>query len=294
MSMDIVTGSSPDGNEVIHLVLFNPLLSLRTGMSRFLLAALIDVTPFIQEASQLPDLDTIDGESSFDNEVLMPAITPLQSPRSARCCCELIPEDLLGGCSIPAKSAKSPANTHSSTSQSQSSSPAEGKQEPDDIWLALARREKLDADLRTLVESSNGEALAYSTPQSLDTNSTSVSKSTTTIDEILDEFMTNLQMLYSDLFLLARSPLDDKYYEIYNVSPALYASGEYITGHLTHTAPNVVEYMSERLGGRTRFRVTVRWGSLGIEKWLYCVPLYGQSSITWICVLVDFHMPDLW
>lgn len=292
-SIDIVIGSSPDGDEVIHLVLFTPLLSLSTGMSRFLLVALIDVTQFVHEASQLPDLDTTNEESSFDNEVLTPAITPPQSCWSARHY-ELIPDDLLGGCSVPSTSAQSPANRSSSSSPSPNSSPAGSKRESDDIWLALARREQLEKDWRTWAERSNGESLGYSTPQSLGTRSTRVSKSSTTIDDVLDEFMMNLQMLYSESIVLARSPLDDKYYEICNVSPAVYASGEYITGHLTHTVPDVIECMSQRLGSGKPFRTAVRWGSHGIEKQLYCVPLYGQSSITWICVLVDLDMPDLW
>lgn len=291
-SIDIVTGSGPDGDEVIHLVLFSPLLSLTTGMSRFLLAALVDATQFVHEASRLPDLDTINEELSFDNEVLISAITPSQSSWCAHRY-GLIPEDLLGGCSVPTKSAKSSGNTCSFSARSQNS-PAESRWESDDIWLALARKEKLEQDGQAWVESSHGGSLGYGTPQSLRTRSTKVSNSSTNIDEVLDEFMMNLQILYSESFLLARSPLDDKYYEICNVSPAVYASGEYITGHLSHTAPNVIESMSQRLGGGTRFRMAVRWGTHGIEKWLYCVPLYGQSSITWICVLVDLNMPDLW
>ena len=45
-SIDVVIGSNFDGDKVIHLVLFSPLLSPSTRTSRFMLAALIDVTHF--------------------------------------------------------------------------------------------------------------------------------------------------------------------------------------------------------------------------------------------------------
>jgi hypothetical protein len=292
-SIDVVTGSSPDGDEVIHLVLFSPLLSPSTGMSRFMLAALINVTHFVHEASQLPDLDTTSDESSSEDEIVSPAITPPQSAWSTRSY-ELLPEDLLGGCSVTAEPEKSPVNNHCPSLRRQKPSPIAIKRESEDIWLALAREERLEQDCQFWASSLTGESPGHNTPQSLRTGSIEVSKSTTTVDKVLDEFISSLQQLYSKSFLLARSPLDDKYYEICSVSPAVYASGEYVSGHLTHTAPEVIEGMSESLGAGTPFRITVRWGSHGIEKRLYCVPLCGQNSMTWICVLVDLHMPVLW
>jgi hypothetical protein len=292
-SIDIVIGSSLGGDEVIHLVLFSPLLSPSTGRSRFMLAALIDITHFVHEASQLPDLDTVSRESSSEDAVVMPAITPPQSSWSTRSC-ELLPEGLLGGCSVTAKPAKHPANKRYVSQRRPNSGPKVTGRESEDIWLSLAREELLQKDSQVPAGSATKESLVSKTSESLRTESSNGSKSSTAVDEALDVFMSSLQQLYSDSFLLARSPLDDKYYEICNVSPAVYASGEYISGHLTHTAPNVIESMSQKLGAATPFIITIRWGSHGIEKRLYCVPLYGQSSRIWICVLVDVHLLDLW
>ena len=110
----------------------------------------------------------------------------------------------------------------------------------------------------------------------------------------VDEFMRGLKELYADFFLLARSPLDDKYYEICNVSPSVHAGGDYVAAHLTRTSSETIKRLSERLGTGRPFRMRVRWGSAGTEKDLYCIPLYGQLSISWICMLVATHMAPLW
>ena len=292
-SIDIVIGFSPDGDEVIHLVLFSPLLSPSTGKSRFVLAALIEVTHFAHEVSQLPELDSVAEESYSGEEIATPVATPPQSTWSTRSC-ELRPDDLLGGCSVTAKPKQIPVTEVSSISQSHQSRPTAFNREPEDVWLALAREEQVERDRQRRAGSMTENSPGYDAQQSLRSDSTGSSSSSTAVDKVLDEFMSSLQEIYSDSFLLARSPLDDKFYEICNVSPAVYASGEYVTGHLTHTASDVIEGMGERLGAGSPFRAIVRWGSQGVEKRLYCVPLFGQSSLTWICVLVDFHMPVLW
>jgi len=106
--------------------------------------------------------------------------------------------------------------------------------------------------------------------------------------------MSNLQQLYSEFFLLAKSPLDDNVYEICNVSPSVSASKDYINGHLSQTPPSIIAMLSQSLAGDSAFRMAVRWGGKGQERQLYCIPLFGQSSVTWICVLVDIGVPLLW
>ena len=293
MSIDIVTGTGPDGEEVIHLVLFSPLLSPGTGTSRFILAALIDVTHFLREASQIPEQDTIGQESSFEDEAISQAPTSLQSDWSTRSC-ELLSDNLLGGCSITARRQHNPVTEVASSSRLHKSNPRDIEHDSEDIWLALAREERLEKDWQPCVAPVNGGPMGSKTNQSRPSESMQASSSSTVVDEVLEEFMSTLQQLYSESFLLARSPLDDKYYEICNVSPAVYDSGDYVIGHLTHTAPHVVESISGGLAAGIAFRTEVRWGSQGTEKGLYCVPLYGESSTTWICVLVDQHMPVLW
>jgi hypothetical protein len=293
-SIDIVTGSSPDGEDVIHLVLFSPLLSPSTGMSRFSLATLIEVTHFVHEASLLAEVDAVGEGSASEDGITTPVGMTPQSSWPTRSC-ELLAADLLGGCSIEANTHHSlSARTHS-TSLTKRVCQNMGEREPGDIWLALAREERLEKDLRGLTDNSTDHSQAYDTQRSSGAESTGASSPFgAAVDEVLDDFMSSLQNLYSESFLLARSPLDDKYYEICNVSPVVYASGEYVTGHLTHTASHIIEDMSERLGAGDAFRTTVRWGSQGVEMQLYCVPLYGRSSITWICFLVNLLMPNLW
>lgn len=106
--------------------------------------------------------------------------------------------------------------------------------------------------------------------------------------------MLGLQELYSDFFLLGKSPLSETYYEICNISPTLYAAQDYIQGHLSHTDPYTVDELGTRLGLDLAFSLKVKWGKTGEPKQLYCSPLYGQRSVAWVCFLVDSTNPPLW
>ncbi|RMZ78285.1 hypothetical protein DV737_g3925, partial [Chaetothyriales sp. CBS 132003] len=73
-SMDLVIGSDAAGNQVTHLVLFSPLVSPSSGRSRFMLAALVDVTEFITEAASLPSLDPVSEDDSVGDDVATPTL----------------------------------------------------------------------------------------------------------------------------------------------------------------------------------------------------------------------------
>lgn len=288
--IDIVTGQKPDGSDVIHLVLFSPLMSPKTGASRFMLAALVDITDFVHEVSRLPELHSID-EDCATGEDFAPAVSaPPKSVGSSRSY-ELLADELLRGCFLEDK----PIPVRKSSHMPREWGPAR-KRDSWDVWLSLAQEaqtsKKERRRLKTLTEQRSGAGTSRS-PSPTNTN-TGTPAPSATVDEALDDFMSRLQELYSYSFLLARSPLDDQYYEICNVSPAIHADGDYVTGHLTHTCSEVIEGISERLGAGVAFRTMVHWGSRGDRKRLYCVPLYGQRSVTWICFLVDLHMPILW
>lgn len=272
-SMDIVTGQDAAGDPVTHLVLFTPLVIPSSGRSRFMLASLIDVTRFIHDAASLPELEKASDSSTIESDVHTPLHDRLPSswnPAQYK----LSAEDLLGGCVLAddRELCKKPA-----------------KESPDDIWLNLALEEK---------RSSGARDTYLSTPRSKRTprssNTSHASTISSTVDEVLDDFMSDLQELYSEFFLLGKSPLDDTYFEICKVSPMLYATKDYINGHLSHTRQQAIIELSTRLAQDSPFDVEVKWGSQGLDKCLYCSPLYGQNSITWICFLVDRQMPTLW
>jgi len=106
--------------------------------------------------------------------------------------------------------------------------------------------------------------------------------------------MTGLQELYAEFFLLSKSPLDETFFEICNVSPVLFEAKEYINGHLSRTGQQQLAELSLALAQGSAFDMPVRWGSHGTEKRLYCSPLYTANSVTWICFLVDIQVPLLW
>jgi len=106
--------------------------------------------------------------------------------------------------------------------------------------------------------------------------------------------MSELQQLYSDFFLLAKSPLDAGFYEICNVSPPVYVTKDYVHGHLSRSTRDTLTQLSELLGGNSAFDMHVRWGITGEVKQLYCIPLFGQRDLTWVCMLVDVKLGLLW
>ena len=261
-SMDIVTGSDALGNPVTHLVLFSPLIAPSSGRSRFIFASLVDVTKFIEETASMPELDTISEESAIEIVVTPPTYSSSAWPLLDH---ELSTEELLGGCCI-------------------SDVKANSKPVDSDIWLDLAASEK-----RPRVRQGWHYDNPSTTPSSRSTRS-----DISNVDDVLDQFVADLQNLYSDFFLLGKSPLDQDVYEICNVSPRVFASREYVDGHLSHTPREIIETLSVRLSGSDAFSLPVTWGTPGEAKQLYCCPVFGQSNLTWICFLVNSDLPRLW
>ena len=252
-SMETVTGHDEDGNVRIHLVVYNPLINPSSGRSRFVLASLLDITSFIIDAASVPDLETISEESFIEEELKTPTqIQVHQSPRYG-----LTANDLLGGCFLPED------GLHTLTHGQKG-----------DIWLDIASEE---------TRPSRSVKSAPGTPRS----TSSARSSTRSMDDVLDQFLASLQNLYSEFFLLGKSPLDENSYEICNVSPKVHATREYIEGHLTRTSREAKAHLEEQLTHDESFRMTVRWGVVGKSKQLYCVPLFGRSNVTWVCFLVE-------
>ncbi|KIW40749.1 uncharacterized protein PV06_07926 [Exophiala oligosperma] len=272
-SMDIVTGQDAAGDPVTHLVLFSPLVIPSSGRCRFMLASLVDVTRFISGAASLPELDKSPESSLMESDLQTPVQDRLE-PSWVASTPQLSAEDLLGGCVLPGDRGTGSL----------------GIAHREDIWLNLAHEEKS----RSSTRSSTPRSTPKSHARTKSSKSTPSSSNSSTVDEVLEEFMGNLQELYSDCFLLGKSPLDDTYYEICNVSPTVHAAKDYVNGHLSHTGQEAIVEMSERLAQGQRFSMKVKWGNQGLGKHMYCSPLYGQNSTTWICFLVDDNMPPLW
>ena len=260
-SMDIVTGSDALGNPITHLVLFSPLIAPSSGRSRFMFASLVDVTKFIEDAALMPELDTISEESVVDNIATPPTYS---SPAWPALNHELSADDLLGGCCM------SDVTPYSKAMES-------------DIWLDLAASER-----RPVTRKSWHHDSPATMPSSRSTCSN------ISVDDVLDQFVADLQNLYSNFFMLGKSPLGQDVYEICNVSPRVFASKEYVEGHLSHTRRDTVETLSVKLADSDPFTLRVVWGTPGVVKQLYCCPVFGQSDLIWICFLVDSYIPGLW
>ncbi|KAI9869712.1 MAG: hypothetical protein M1830_005190, partial [Pleopsidium flavum] len=103
-----------------------------------------------------------------------------------------------------------------------------------------------------------------------------------------------IKSLYKDYFVLRPSTTDRGYYEISYISRSLFESGEHIDGHLTHTRPEIIEEIGRVLAKGNELAVQIRWGLKGVDKWMYCVPMFGPNLNCWICTLVDGDLPNLW
>ncbi|OAX82837.1 hypothetical protein ACJ72_02798 [Emergomyces africanus] len=112
--------------------------------------------------------------------------------------------------------------------------------------------------------------------------------------QLVNHVVKSILTLYRDYFILAQSAKEQGYYEISHVSSNLYAEGEYVTGHLSHTPPAVISQISQLTGQAKRFVVEVNWGSDGRVKRLYFIPMMTGRRRFWLCMLVDPVHPVLW
>ena len=282
-SVDLITGTSFDGEEITHLVMFTPLITIGNGSTRFLLSSMVDISNFIRDAAIDPECDSGYGSFSVEDHWSQHSYT-------------LSSDDLLGGCVLP-QDRNTEQLGRCITPERVSRKSVDGRS--DDIWLSLAEEEVANSpqysprSRRSKGRNSNHSS-CDANPRSSATTDKSASSSSTGLDCVLAEFMVDLQKLYGDFFVLARTALDDRYFEIHSVSPSLYEKGEYVDGHLTHTNPEVLADFSKSLAEGNRFRSVIRWGSRGEQKQCYCIPIFGELSQTWICMLVGLNEPFLW
>lgn len=280
--VELVAGTGIDGKEITYLVIFTPLISVGTENSRFLLAALVDVTEFIQDAASEPEYDS------------RPA-TPLTRSSTMQSSYHLEPDDLLGGCTLPEDEVDT-SNPSVRLAREQSHSNPHRQPSPD-IWLSLveegSKRTPRASQPMQHLDASPPASVSSSVPSMSGSRSTA-SESHTMVDNILADFMLSLQKLYANFFILSRTPLDDQYFEISSVSPSVYASGEHVTGHMSLTSGESMAKFRQGIASGRKFRTVVRWGDRGEKMQLYSVPLYGQQSTTWLNILVGMERPLLW
>jgi len=103
-----------------------------------------------------------------------------------------------------------------------------------------------------------------------------------------------IKSFYRDYFVLRPSTTERGYYEISYVSRSIFESGEHVDGHLMHTAPEIIEEIGRALARGKELAVQIKWGLKGVDKWMYCVPMFGPKLNCWICSLVDGSLPYLW
>jgi hypothetical protein len=141
---------------------------------------------------------------------------------------------------------RSNSNMESLTSRHGSVSSTTPPSELDDVWMAVAHEGMQAPDIQVPQQEQN--------PSDHPRDDSAASP----LPEEQNGFAKRVLRLYKDYFILSKSPLDDRYYEISHVSPAVHAEGEYVSDHLTHTRPAVVEQLSEGLGSSERFTLDVK------------------------------------
>lgn len=269
---DVIAAWDSNGGELAYLVLYSPLISPSTGQNRFVLASLVDITNLVYHR---PDSRSIEGCEDGSEEDLWLAMGWELKPRTSDETLRAIYQDDLW----LARTHEVREDVINQLSQASGST---------DIWLAIADEENPRVSNPPNSEPWLNKELTES-PQAMSL------RSTISIDIVLDQFMFNLQDLYKDFFVLARNLDDDgHYYEICSVSPSVYQSSEYVEGHISRTPPEVLEKFARKLEEGSSFTLQVRWGESGVDQRLYCVPLFGKESQSWICLLVDPELPRFW
>lgn len=299
LSMDLSVGRDPDGNEVTYVLLFSPLVSPATAKSRFMLVSAIDVSGYVRYAASLePSAAPRQEDRSLNSFREKSNPKPKLSPTSwINEKTDQLADELLHGCSIKGDLDSGAAHRHKLSRAPGFRRTSLGSE---DVWTSIATEEGLVSRHFSAASKWKANMHGASNHPSCrkQKQATASTEPQSTLDhaeeKVLEEFIESLQVLYSESFLLACSPLNGQFYEICYVSPAVYASGEYVSGHLSHTPFNLINDFGAHLAGGRRFRTTIRWGNEGIEKRLYCVPLIGHQHTPWICILVDKETPIHW
>lgn len=299
LSMDLSVGRDPDGNEVTYLLLFSPLVSPATTKSRFMLVSAIDVSGYVGYAASLETSQEMsEGSKSFSSfKERSKSKRTVSSVSWLDKRTDQLADELLHGCSLeqgPGSDAATPY-THCRITDSRRPS-----QHSEDIWTLIAMEDGLVSRKSSLASKSATNAYSASTspPHQKPKQASASTKTRSPLDyadeKVLERFIESLQVLYSPYFLLACSPLNGQFYEICYVSPVVYTSGEYVSGHLSHMSLDLINEFGAHLAAGRRFRTTIRWGEEGVEKQLYCIPLIGHQPAPWICMLVDKDIPIHW
>jgi hypothetical protein len=299
LSMDLSVGRDPNGNEVTYLLLFSPLVAPATLRNRFMLVSAIDVSGYVRYAANLETSSdpSMGRKSCHSFGERTKAKRKLSSVSWIDERTDQLADELLHGCTI-----KEPQDTGVIRSY-RTLHTAELRRsylESEDIWTAIAREEVLMSREASTVSRSMNDVHGASNPLSAQKQQQAIKSeaSKSMLDyadeKVLGDFIEGLQVLYSQYFLLASSPLDEQFYEICYISPTVYASGEYISGHLSHMSLSRMNDFAAHLAAGKRFRTTIRWGNEGVEKKLYCIPLIGYQPAPWICMLVDQETPLHW
>lgn len=300
LSMDLSVGRDPDGNEVTYVLLFSPLMSPGTAKSRFMLVSAIDVSGYVRYAASLESTAEVKEETQ--------PLTVLRKRSHARRKVssrswidertDQLADELLHGCSIKDACDSDVARRYRPSQTADFGCSEDLNTE--DIWTLIAREEGLMSRQCSSAFKPAADIYGPSNPLSCrkPTKTSAPTNSPSTLnygdEKVLEKFIQGLQVLYSQYFLLSCSPLNSSFYEICYVSPAVHASGEYVSGHLSQTPFNLINDFGAHLSAGRRFRTTIRWGNDGVEKQIYCVPLIGQQPAPWICMLVDKETPIRW
>ena len=218
----IHTAYDPKGEPSSYSLLFTtPLLSQATGRTRYLLTSQVDITRFVQRhvADALLTAE-VTGDTNVQEELdTAVAGTYKEYPGShPRLKATVLLDNAfrwgaIGELKLSEKVTTVPAEAEASKPPATSGwpgIPCEGKwkersvpEEPHPPRPAAPSREPQSVDFPALVK--------------------------------------EIKSAYREYFTMSPSTRDREVYTISYISPALLADGEYITGHLTHTAPQVVQ-----------------------------------------------------
>jgi len=104
-----------------------------------------------------------------------------------------------------------------------------------------------------------------------------------------------LKPFYANFFILQHSPTGKRFYDISYLSCSIFDSGDQACDDpLKHTSPDTIQAFGGGLAREEEISLRIRWGEKGVEKWLYCVPMFGPRLSCFLCFLLDGDLPDFW
>lgn len=279
-SKALFRGQTFQGYEIIYLAQFSPMRLPDTGRTHSMLVTFTDVSEFVSLLWQ-QEAETLDREGeglwvAIANDVRPEARTGRRDSHSDH-------YDLWFATASELIDSKRSGENEASDSE--------------DVWMSVARDEMSEGRADTSTTRTSPEPSSWHRSFSkLKPQAHGLLSSLRQISAMVtprarshpffNAFLRRFEKQDVDVIILRRSIVDERYHEILAVSTSVYESGLGMSDILRPTLQKAMRNLAENLQQGRQFQAIVRWGTGQVKKHMYCVPMYYEGRLFWVCRVV--------